>query len=211
MRITIFGANGKVGRLVVEKSLDKGYKVVAFSHGKTTFRSSENLQIFQGDIYDMQNVEKAIKESEVVISTLGSWGTPNKDILTAGMKNIIPSMQRHNIKRIISLTGADAFMQGDKYSIISKIAHFLISLTAKKILKDGESHIQLLKGSDLDWTIIRSPVMNERGESGRFTLTNKKIMPWSTINRNSVALCMVEQINDHRYIKQAPYIKRSHA
>ena len=210
MQITIFGANGKVGRLVVEKALDKGFQVVAFSHGKTVFKANHNLSIVQGDVYNLQDVDKALKGSDVVISALGSWGTSNKDILTSGMKNIIPSMQRHKIKRIISLTGADAHMDGDENSVFHKLIHLLISLIAKKILQDGERHIQLLKNSDLDWTVMRSPVMNEKGKPNHFIVTSKKVTPWSTINRSSVAQCLLEQINDDSYIHRSPYIKRTH-
>lgn len=211
MQVTIFGANGKVGITVVEKALEKGCRVVAFSHGETIFKANHNLQILQGDIYNIQDVEKAVTGSDVVISALGSWGTPNKDILAEGMKNIIPSMRRHKIKRIISLTGADAFVEGDKNSALHKLTHLLINLIAKKILQDGERHIQLLKNSGLDWTVLRSPVMNEKGEPKHFILTSKKLMPWSTINRRSVAQCLIEQINDDGYIQQSPYIKRTYA
>ena len=78
MQITIFGANGKVGSLVVEMALQKGLHVVAFSHGKSLFTPSDNLRIVQGDVYNAADVSSALSGSDVVVSTLGSWGTPKK-------------------------------------------------------------------------------------------------------------------------------------
>jgi putative NADH-flavin reductase len=106
MKITVFGANGNVGRLVVENALHQGHEVIAFIHGDNPFKASDKLSVIKGDIYNQKDVEKALNGSQAVISTLGSWGTPNKNILSAGMKNIIPKMQDAGINRIISLTGA---------------------------------------------------------------------------------------------------------
>ena len=209
MQITVFGANGKVGSLIVQIGLNNGYKVIAFIHGTTNFSSNANLRIFQGNIYDAKQVAEAIHGSDVVISALGSWGNPKKDILTAGMHNIIPAMQKQNIKRIVSLTGADAKVKGEPGSMIGHISRSLLNLVAKKVLQDGEQHIDLLKNSELEWTVIRSPVMNDKGEAGRFTLNTKKPMPWATINRNSVAQCMVDLIKNNQFSRQSPFIKRA--
>lgn len=209
MQITIFGANGKVGSLVVEMALQKGLHVVAFSHGKSLFTPSDNLRIVQGDVYNAADVSSALSGSDVVVSTLGSWGTPKKDILTKGMQNIIPSMQHSNIKRIISLTGADAYVKGDANNIFQKIVHACINLAAKKILQDGEQHIQLLKNSDLDWTVLRSPVMNTRGDYKKYALISKKTLPWQTIHRKSVAKSLIDQINDTSHIHSSPFIHRT--
>ena len=208
MQITVFGASGKVGRIIVQKALEKNINVVAFVRRGTILNSSKNLKVIVGDIYNISDVDNAIKGSDAVVSALGSWGTPKKDILTEGMKNIIPSMQKHGLKRIISLTGADATVNNESSSVISKLSQTVLKLFAKKILQDGQNHIQHLMDSKLDWTVVRSPVMNEKGSELDYTLTKIKPMPWTTINRNSVALSMIELLKDHNFAKQAPYIKR---
>ena len=209
MQITVFGANGKVGSLIVQIALKKGYEVVAFTHGVANFSYNSNLTLFEGDIYDTKQVAEAVKGSDVVISAVGSWGTPKKDILTAGMNNLIPAMQKQKIKRIISLTGADAKVKGETSTIIGYISRILFNLVAKKVLQDGEGHINLLKSNDLDWTVIRSPVMNDKGSAGQFTINANKPMPWATINRSSVAHCMVDLINNKQFNQQAPFINRA--
>lgn len=207
MKILIFGANGKVGSLVVKQCLANGHTVSAFIHGNNRLETNPNLRIIQGDIYDSAIVAQAVIGHDVVISCLGSWGTPNKDILSKGMRNIIPAMQSAGVRRIVSLTGADASAPGDHNNVLRRINHWVLSKIAPKILKDGEDHIRLLSGSSLDWTVVRSPVMNNRG-SASFYLGNKRPMPWQTINRDAVAAAIYAAGTSVEFIKSAPYCIR---
>lgn len=209
MKVTVFGANGKVGQLVVKYALDNNFEVVGFVHNSLDHSSNDNLKYVNGDIYNLSDVDKAIKGSDIVISALGSWGTPNKNILSESMKNIIPTMEKYHLKRIISLTGADASIESDKLNLIGKITKLTFSLIAKKILQDGQNHIKLLSKSKLDWTVIRSPVMNNRGNENNYELNLLKPLPWATINRSSVAKAMVEISKSNEFVNQALFISRS--
>jgi putative NADH-flavin reductase len=207
MQITVFGASGMVGSRVVARLLEEGYFVVAFVHSSNRLQPNQKLNIVQGDIHDRQAVAKAIKGSDAVISALGSWGTTAKDILTAGMKNIVLVMESANISRVISLTGADARAAGDSLSLLHRFTHFGLGLVGRKVLRDGEKHIALLQTSKLDWTVIRSPIMNDRG-SLSYYLSNKRPLPWRTVNRQSVAKALVDQLENKKHLQDSPFISR---
>lgn len=210
MKIIVFGANGRVGQLVVAELLKRGHHVRAFVHGNAPFQTSNQLEIVQGDIYDAASVKNAIVGAEAVMSTLGSWGTPKKDILTQGMHNIIPAMRAAKLQKIVSLTGADCNVSGDPMGIVHNLSHALFSVLAGKILKDGENHLDQLADSGLDWSVLRSPVMNDKGEPEKFAITiQKRPGPWKTINRRSVALAMVDVLETNTFNQQAPFITRS--
>lgn len=212
MRVTVFGASGKTGRHVVKRLLGDGHEVVAFIHKSSPFKDDEHLVLIQGDIHDIGNVRQAVKDSEAVISALGSWGTKSKDIVSSGTENIIAAMSERGTKRIVSLTGSDAAASGDRSNILGRMLHFLIKLSpAHKILADGEKHIKLLENSELDWTVLRSPVMNNKGDVGDFTVSTIKPGLWQTVNRQSVANALVDLLEGENYHKQAPYIKRGKA
>lgn len=209
MNITVFGANGKVGSKVVNLLIKDQHNVRAFVYGSHSFEDYPNLEIVQGDIRDRDQVLGALVNTDLVVSALGSWGTKTKDIQVAGMTNIVPAMKEKSVKRIISLTGSDAYVLGDKKSLLFLVTHLILSFIAGKILKDGENHTRMLQESDLDWTVVRSPVMNESGNPANFKLNTKRNLPWETINRNSVALSMVELVNSNEYTKKSPFIKRN--
>jgi putative NADH-flavin reductase len=204
-QITVFGANGRVGRRVVAELLQRGDRVVAFVHSKTDLTPSNRLQIVSGDIYSPADVERALTGSRVVVSALGSWGTPRKDILTVGMTHIIPAMKRAGSATIVSLTGADARAPGDTFGIVHRLMHALLMVIVPKIMIDGEQHIALLAKSNLDWTVIRSPVMRS-GNSGQYVLTQKRPLPWRTVAYDTVALAIVNSTQDRTWAKAAPYI-----
>jgi putative NADH-flavin reductase len=210
MRITIFGASGKVGRLVVEGALDAGYDVTAFAHHDPRFAEHARLKVAQGDVHSSADVAKAVKGADVVISALGSWGTGTKDIVSSGTANIIPAMEAAGARRVISLTGADARAEGDRLSLMHRLTHAAIQVTPpRKILADGERHIRRLEHSGLDWTVLRSPIMNEKGDPEGFRLGTGRPVPWATINRRSVALAMLGLIGDDNHSRQAPFITRA--
>lgn len=207
LRIAIFGASGKVGRLVVDEALARGHEVVAFVHSHP-LPEHKNLSTVKGDIYNASEVAAAIKGSDAVICALGSWGTPKKDVVSSGVKNMIPAMQGAGIKRIISLTGHGASAPSDKFELTHEFSRLILLILVAKILKDGELHIKLLNQSDLEWTALRSPVMNNRGNPGEYKLRRKRPWPLATINRQAVAQCMVDLIETREFIRQAPFLVR---
>lgn len=210
MRITVFGASGKVGRLVVHRLLNDGHDVTAFVFGTSPFEENPGLKVITGDVHNLEDVMPAVKEAEAVLSTLGSWGTKQKDILSSGTKNIVTAMQQHNVTRVVTLTGADAVSSTDKPTFFDRLFHALLKLSpARKILADGEQHIELLSRSSLNWTVLRSPIMNERGDTKQYKITLHKPKLWETIHRHSVANAMVDLISDSTYDKTAPYICRT--
>lgn len=209
MRITVFGASGKVGQLLVGMLLEAGYDVIAFTHSSDPFGAHPQLRVLKGDVHDTAAVKQAVSGSEVVISALGSWGAPSKDIVSAGTANMIDAMQATSARRIITLTGHDARAKGDRLGILHRLSHAAIGLTpAKKILADGERHIKLLQQSNLNWTVIRSPIMNDRGSAENYLLTNRRPSPWATVNQRSVALAMLSIVQDDAFRCSAPFILR---
>lgn len=208
MQVTIFGASGKVGRLVVEEALQRKHKVVAVVHESNPFSERESLQVVQGDIRDAASVAKSLKGSDAVISCLGSWGSKQKDIVGSGTKAIVKAMQDAGVKRIVTVTGAGAHWEGDEPGLSEDLSHSILSLVADQILVDGEKHLAILASSNLDWTCIRSPVMTKATQT-RYALRDSFLPPWAMIPRAAVARCMVDQLVQTDRLGQAPFITKS--
>jgi putative NADH-flavin reductase len=205
MQITVFGASGKIGMRVVSLLLEQGHTVVAFVHSHDPFAFDSKLKVRHGDIRDPRAVEDALKGSQAVISTLGSWGKGPKDVLTAAMGVVIPEMKTAKIKRIISLTGADALLPKERPRGVHKVFHALLGVGAAKILHDGERHMAMLAGSKLQWTVLRSPIMRSFG-SHKFRLTTYPLSPLATVHRQAVAEVLVKLLDRPKTIGKAPFI-----
>lgn len=206
MNVIIFGANGRIGKLVVDKLLSNGHNVQAMVRGGSSFKENKSLSIIQADIYNPSTYSHYVKGCDVVVSTLGSWGTEHQDIVSTGIKHILPAMEKYGVRRIVTLTGADARAKGDKLDFLHKLNRWALMLVAKKIILDGDNHILQLENSDVDWVVLRSPIMRDSSKAG-FILNNKRPRPWESISRQNVADAMVRVIeNDDLFRKSSPYI-----
>lgn len=209
MQITVFGAAGKVGRLVVADAQARGHTVRAFVHSHDPFTLSDTLTVVKGDVNNAERVTKALEGSQAVISCLGSWGTPGKNVLTTAMQTLIPAMESQNINRIITLTGSGAIAPDKVPGLFHVMTMKLLApFPAGKVFADGEAHMRLLADSKLYWTTIRSPVMNSRKDAG-YKLSLEITNHFRFIPRQSVAVSMLDQLDSTEWLHQAPVISRA--
>lgn len=205
MNIAIFGASGNIGRRVIKLLLEKGYSVTALTHRSTNLPTHAALKAVRGDIHNRADVEATLVGADLVISTLGSWGTKQKDILTAAMSNIVPVMESQGITRVISLTGAGVLLPSDAVAWYDRLNVAMLAVIAPKILHDGENHLEILAASQLDWTVLRSPVMTNRTAHG-YSLQSRPPFPWQTVSRDNVAQALVDLIDSKEYTQAALFI-----
>jgi putative NADH-flavin reductase len=208
MRIVVFGASGKVGRVLVRQALEREYDVTAFVHKNNPFVEEPRVHVVKGDIYSGEDIRLALQGSKAVISCLGSWGTKHRNVLTAAMQSIIPAMVEQRISRIITLTGAGAAPPDKELSAFHKLLMKVLKpFPAGKVFADGEEHMRLLLRSELDWTTIRSPIMSNRnGKEYTLKLENGTTLP--TVGREAVAASMLDQLKRSEWSRQAPALSR---
>jgi putative NADH-flavin reductase len=205
MQVTIFGASGKVGSLVVKDALRRGYDVVAFVHSHNPFLSSGQLTVVKGDIYNANDVAEVVRGSGAVISCLGSWGTPQHNVLSSAMERIIPAMTEQRVKRLVTLTGIG--VREHPGWLVRTTLRLVSGLPVGKVFLDAQKHLQLLGQSSLDWTVICSPVMNNMG-GDEYHLSLRTGLPLVTVSRTSVAAGLLDQIEATDYVCKTPVIHR---
>jgi len=207
MVITVFGASGKVGRYLVAEALARGHSVRAFIHRTNDFPNHPRLTLVKGDIHDVQSVANAVFGSQAVLCTLSSWKSPGKDVVSSGIRAIIPAMNANGIDRIVTVTGSGAFTDEEQPSFLRRCGHTFGKLVAGKVIADGEEHIRLLQASGLDWTTLRSPVMNN-GARIFYKLSMRPAPTWQYVPRKAVAKAMLDQLDGASYSRSAPFIHR---
>ena len=208
MNIVVFGASGKVGRLLVPELLKDGHHVTAFVHSKTPFKDDSSLKVVKGDVHDKNDIEQALIGQEIVMSTLGSWHTKTKDIVSSAVTAIVPIMEKNGIRRIITLTGSGARATGDKKSLFESGGHGVFSVIAGKIVRDSETHIKLLEESSLDYCVLRSPIMLGR-QNNKYLLNNVVPGALATVNRAAVVSALKDLVTSTQHSRTAPYIHQN--
>ncbi|HSX43502.1 MAG TPA: NAD(P)H-binding protein [Candidatus Saccharimonadales bacterium] len=201
MQITVFGASGKVGRLIVAQGLRRGYTIVAFVHAQSPFEPSAQLIIRKGDVYNARDVAEAIRGSQAVVSCLGSWHTRGKDVLSRFVVSIVPAMREQNIARIVTLTGVGV-QQKPSWLYRAAMRSLPLVPVAGKVFADADRHVQLLVRSGLQWTTICSPVMNAGNKAG-YVLRHHQGLPLPRVTRTAVAAAMLDQLTATDHIAEA--------
>ena len=166
MKICIFGADGRTGKEVVKIALDQGHEVVAFVYSKKAKEFlPESVVIKVGDVMDLNDVKSAMIDADSVISVIGHIKDSDPLMQTKGITNITQSMKDLKIERIISLTGTGVRFDGDKPSILDKLANIIIKFIDRERIIDGIKHADVLKESNLNWTILRVLKLSQQNQS----------------------------------------------
>lgn len=208
MHITIFGASGRTGKLLVQAALDAGHSVTAFVRdpAKLTIQHPA-LRLVQGDTSDSAAVASAVTGAEAIISGLGPVKGSPKDLLVTAQRHITKAMQAAGVKRYVLLTGAGVRDPQDQPKLIDKVFGFLLKLTAADVLKDSEDSVRLVEATALDWIVVRGPRLTEGPKTGRYRVGYVGQNSGTQISRADLADFMLEQaVGPSQWIRKMPMI-----
>ncbi|MCP5074391.1 MAG: SDR family oxidoreductase [Rhodobacteraceae bacterium] len=205
MKLTVFGATGGVGMLVVKQALAQGHDVTAFVRSPEKISDLyENIEIIQGDVLDPVAVRKALQGRDAAVCALG-MPLMNKDGLRAkGTKNIVDVMEGAGVKRLICLS---AFGVGDSWRLLPLIYRLIIvPLFLRRVIADHTAQEAHIRASGLDWTIVRPGNFVKGGLTGdyRHGVTDETRAFKLKISREDVADFLVKQLTGSTYLRQSP-------
>ena len=102
MNLTILGATGATGTILVERALAAGHHVTALARNPQKLTTTHpNLRAIAGDATDGAAVARALEGADAVISALGA----TKGALMAdATRAIVAGAERHGVKRVVVLS-----------------------------------------------------------------------------------------------------------
>jgi uncharacterized protein YbjT (DUF2867 family) len=197
--IVILGAAGRTGALLVEAALKAGYKVTAFIRQGENVAAKDNLVVIEGDARKAEDLEFAFGGQDAVISTLGS-NKLNDDLITESTNALIKAAHANKVKRVVMMSSFLASGQV-KMNPIS----WLVAKLMNTIIGDKQSGEELLKSSDLDWTIVYCTRLGDGPATGMTSIVSKdeKVSIKNGIDRADVADFLVSEITDKDHIKDS--------
>ena len=209
MKIAILGSTGFVGGILINKALNMGYKI------KTLARSPEKLEalrnmvvIIQGGIFEPSMVEKAIEGSEAVLSTIGPPpGKPcDPGLYQKAMQDLVGIMEKNGIKRYIHIGGAVHPGGTDEiWSVKRKLLKIFLNLVSKNILMAKQLEWEVLKASNINWTLIRPPRISKEKGTGNISADERRLHTLS-ISVDDLTDFMLQQLSSEEWIRKAPLV-----
>lgn len=207
MKVIVFGASGRTGLQIVEQALAAGHQVTAFvrSPAKVAIQH-KNLTLFQGDVTDPAAVEKAVAGQEAVVSALGPTRPPVPGMMETSAKNIVAAIRKAGVRRLVSTSGAGVHDPEDRPKLVDKLIKGLLTLLSREVLEDSEANVRVIRETDLDWTIVRFPMMRDGPQTGKYRVGYIGRDSGSQISRADGADFVVRELSEGKYIHKAPVV-----
>ncbi len=207
MKLAIFGAAGRTGIPLVQQALEGGNDVVALVRTPSKLAiGNERLTVVQGDVANLADVERVVQGADAVLSVLGHVKDSEPDILTKAIRNIITAMDKYDVKRLVSLSGASVSAPQDKPKLVNRLIKFFTQATTGSLLKDAEQHFTALQNSDVDWVVVRGPILTEGPHTGTYRVGWTGVNTGIRVSRADIVDFMLKQVTDTTYLRQAPLI-----
>lgn len=204
MKIAIFGATGKTGRLILQAALAAGHDVTVCVRDPARLNVKQGrFRVVVGGVDDSLTMLDTVSGADAVISAVGGGG----EILTTLGRTVVTAMQQAGVSRIVSLIGASVWVPGDHKTIGRTMLHAVTRLFARDVLKDGASHARLLEQSGLAYTLVRPPRLTDAAASGHIRHgLQLPLSPASSISRADLAAFMLLVATDNLYLRAAPLV-----
>lgn len=226
MNIVIFGATGGTGRCLVAQALALGHAVTAFVRQPAKLPIwHAALSVICGDVFDPAAVARAVAGQDAVLNAIG--GKPAlpstltgkvaaNRVCSVGTQQIVAAMERHGVRRLVCETMhgiGDSLAQTTVWRRLVFDRGF-VPLLLKDEVEDKARQEQIVRGSALDWIIVR-PTQLTDGPPTTTYLTGLDLFCGirGKISRADVASFMLSQLTDTTYLGQAPaisnYVRRA--
>lgn len=207
MKIAVFGGTGRTGKHIIDQALAKGYEVNVLARTPDKLSTDKTrLVVIQGDVKNAADVEQTIRGADAVLSALGPTSNEPTFEVSQGMENIKTAMRNQNITRLIISAGAGVGDPNDEPKLVNHLINFLLKLMAKNVLADMKKVVKMVRASDLDWTVVRLPMLTDDPKTGQVKVgyVGKGMGP--RITRADTADFMLSQVEDKTYLHKSPAI-----
>ncbi len=201
MKIAVFGATGKTGRLFVAQALEAGHELtVLVRNAKKLAIEHRKLKVLEGDAREFGAVERTVHRADAVVSALGHGDLFPSTILRDATANILMAMERAGVKRIVVVGSAGTMGEAGLYGVI-------IGIVVASSQRDHARVLSLLREGDLEWTVVRARVLTNGARRGTYRIERQGVVKRGFfISRADVAHFMLRCLTGKRYVRGAPAI-----
>ena len=208
--LLVIGASGGIGLAAVRAALAAGHSVRALS------RRAEQIAIddpaFEpapGDATDSDTIAAALDRIDAVIFALGVPKSLDRMLrpvttFSDATRATIAAMERTGVRRLVAVTGFGAGESRQAMSFLERVPHRMLLGHA---YDDKDRQEALIRGSTLDWLILRPTILTNRPARGKVKLLHDRAT-WRNglISRADVAEVLVREAAHPTLSLEAPVL-----
>jgi len=205
MKLTIFAATGGIGRQLLEQAIAAGHDVTAVTRNPQNL-SAVPARVVAADLasVDPATLQPAVAGADAVLSALGARTKADAGVAARGTGSITQAMQAAGVRRIIVVSAAPIGTvpspgrphpprhdPGDGL-IIRYLADPIVKRALRGHYTDLARMEDVLRDSDLDWTIVRPPRLTSKPATGKYrTAYGQNLRRGVLVSRADVAQYML--------------------
>ena len=206
-KILILGATGPTGRHIVGQAVSRGYDVTVLVRSPEKATDLKGAKLVIGDARDEKALRQAIKGRDAVISALGTPASPFREVtlLSTAARALLKAMKAEQVLRLIAITVIGAGDSAGHGGFL--FDNVIFPLILRNVYADKNRQEAIIKGSDVDWTIVRPSILNNKpGGNTIRALTDLRNFHGGSISRADVATFILDHVNSDAWLRKLPLI-----
>jgi putative NADH-flavin reductase len=209
VKLTIIGATGGIGRLLLEQAVGRGDDVTAVVRDPSTITVPVRAIVVDLVRPDSVALESAFEGSDAVLSAVGPRRKSEATVTSTGTRTILETMRVSGVRRIVAVSAAPVSTvaapgrlhppkrdPGDGFFMAHLLSHIAKAAFGWNYL-DLAIMEELLRESDTEWTVIRPPRLTDGPATGTYkTAMGRNVRGGTSVSRADVAELMLAVL-DH--------------
>ncbi|GIJ49038.1 NADH-flavin reductase [Virgisporangium aliadipatigenens] len=197
MRLTVFGASGRVGGHVVRQALSAGHTVTAVVRERASFEAPEGVRTVRVPGLD---APPPVAECDAVLSAIGPRGAKDGPVATVATRGILAALKP--AMRFVALSAAPAGPPPPDF-LNRRLLFPFIGRVLRATYDDLRAMEALIRESGTEWTVVRPPKFVDRPLSGRYrTVIGANVPRGYTVSPPDVAHAMLAVLADPATVRQ---------
>jgi putative NADH-flavin reductase len=202
MKIVMYGATGKSGKVILKELVDRGHSVVAVARNPENVVTLKGVTTAQDDLTDGTKTAGILSgaNADAVVSALGP-PADNTDALLAPSATLVAAIKKNGGPRLIVVGGAGGLFVAPGVMLRDS------GVLPEAYLPIIDTHIALynsLKTSGIDWTYFAPAGFFEPGErTGKFRLGQDDLIAdaagTSRISFEDYAVALVDELETPKH------------
>ena len=203
VQIAVFGATGGTGSLVLQQALDAGHHVSALvrTPAKLTV-SHPNLVVVQGSVFDRNAVEQTVRGADAVICALGAPPRSKERLRERGTQVVVDAMVAAGVRRLVVQSSHGIAETSSELPWLMRWV--IVPFYLKGVFADHERQEDVVRASDLGWTIVRAPHLSDGPPAAEVAYgpSYDPARMTMSIARTDVARLMLEVASDPSHVRK---------
>jgi putative NADH-flavin reductase len=207
MRIALLGASGRTGRRVLAEAAQRGHDVSVLVRDPARLPADlpTGVRVVVGDSTSPEALTELVKEADVVLSALGPTGKDHH-LHESTAQALVSVMQEPGPRRFVGVSGAGVDVPGDQKALGDKVISALILRLGGQAVKDKPAEYAVWAGSNLDWTLVRPPRLNDDAGTGAIEHDAHRSTQSTKLTRADLAALVLDVAEHDLYVRSAPFV-----